>query len=169
LKQYENNLRGFEFENLLFDALQSTLTKLEVKNTTIFSGFKIHEKHSLTKKNEEYDFFIIAAPQKMIIHIEAKCTNSEDGKNKEKAASQLRNGFAYFRSSHAFPITENWTIVKMIAFKNNCHEPVCPSCRLFVLDPNQNWISNLWWMSVVGGTKKWKTDANPMPDQRGTS
>lgn len=165
MKKFDNNLRGCEFENEILDALQLTLNNLNAKNSTIFSGFKINEKHSLTKKNEEYDFFIISAQEKMIIHIEAKCTNTEDGKNKEKAALQLQNGLAYFKNTYAFPSPEAWTIAKMIAFKNNHREQVCPSCKLFVLDPNHR-ISNVWWTNIIDKIRHWKNPEIQLPDQR---
>ncbi len=166
MKKFDNNLRGCEFENEILDALQLTLNNSNAKNTTIFCGFKINEKHSLTKKNEEYDFFIISAQEKMIIHIEAKCTNTEDGKNKEKAALQLLHGLAYFRSNYAFPIMETWTFAKMIAFKNDNHELVCPSCQLFVLDPNRRWIDGFWWTDIIDKIRNRKKTEIQMPDQR---
>ena len=150
IEQFHPTLVGYEFEDELFTNLQTVLEKMKIKNTTAFSGFK--EKATKCNEESEFDFVVVNAGSKLVVHIEAKNSNNfQNGAQRKKASAQIDKVYKYFRSMY-FPSSENWLMARIMAFRQN-GERVCESCKQFVLDQDMA-LDERWWKSLLESAKK---------------
>jgi hypothetical protein len=111
-----------------FFAFYTALTKLQIQNTVLLTGY-IH-KDETSKVLGEFDFLILSSYLKTVIHIEAK--KSYNDSNRKKACQQLDKGKLFFKENFPFPNEENWSYIKMACFGESV-ENVCPKCKPFVI------------------------------------
>ena len=113
----------------------------------MISGWK--DNGSKVRKKREYDFLILSEKLKTIIHIEAKLSNSDKGRN--KAAEQLKNGLDFFKEILPFPENEHWKYARVMYFgkgKDGTSEQSssCSECGLFLLNPDTK--LDEWWKEI---------------------
>ena len=88
------------------------------KNLTIFSGWK-DEVIMGKRKARKFDFLIVSADARTIIHIE--CKNEYNENHLSQAVSQLQNGQNFFQDFFKFP--RGWKYVKAAYFENRKDVP----------------------------------------------
>ena len=150
LKKHDSNLLGAEEEELLFNKLQSTLTKAGVKNTVVINGWEF--RYSKKKTMGEFDFVIVSEPLKRIIHIEVKSSYST--LNQEKGSEQLKKLLDFAMENLPFPEEEGWNYNRFLYFGRGKERQIpvketintCPECQLFVLDFGKN--LDEWWNEI---------------------
>ncbi len=112
------------------------------KNVIVFAGWEDQE---IVGKNiqREFDFFILSAMSRRIIHVEVKNLYVE--KNFVKATNQLAKGFEMFaKERFAFPAQMGWKYVKAVYFdKEFKAEEICPDCQKYVFTSDSNMDSFL--------------------------
>jgi hypothetical protein len=79
----------------------------------------------------EFDFIVISAASKSIIHIEAKRGNNPG--NREHAEIQLNRGQAFFEENFPFPSSENWKYIKIMCFGEFVDKDICENCKPYLL------------------------------------
>jgi hypothetical protein len=123
---------GSEFEDEIFEGLQTAMKNKKIKNTIVLSGLKL--KGYTMQELGEFDFIAFALPSKSIIHIEAKRGNNKN--NRDHAERQLNRGQAFFEENFPFPSSENWNYIKMMCFGEFVEKYICDHCKPFILSSN---------------------------------
>jgi hypothetical protein len=96
----------------------------------------------------EFDFWIISAPLRVIVQIEAKRSNSSN--SRDSAKKQLEKGFTFLKENLRFPEEEKWIFVQTVCFDDSTRSE-CEKCNKFVLHKRSlNFIRDLeqWWQTI---------------------
>jgi hypothetical protein len=133
---------GCEFEDEIFEGLQTAMKTEKFQNAVVLSGLML--KGGNLKTLGEFDFIVISSAFKSIIQIEAKRGNNR--KNREHAETQLNRGQAFFEENFPFPSSENWTYIKMMCFGELVNKEVCQNCKPFIL--GSDFIENKTTQSI---------------------
>ncbi len=130
---YKNLARTFqigsEFEDEIFEGLQTATKSAKFQNTVVLSGLTLEDCN--LKTLGEFDFIVISAASKSIIHIEAKRGNNPG--NREHAEIQLNRGQAFFEENFPFRSSENWKYIKMMCFGEFVDKDICENCKPYLL------------------------------------
>ena len=137
LKVQDHQQIGDKAEESFFTKLKSCFTTM--KNVIIFSGVEDQEIFKKGKKGE-FDFFILSANAKTIIHVECKTKfswmnlilDSSTNETRRAAVYQLKKGKDFFQDFFKFP--EGWKYVKAAFFEDRQNAPE----NEFILHPESN-------------------------------
>ena len=139
LKNQDGDFNGSRTEEGVFNKMQECFK--EKKNVIIFSEWCDQD---VLEKNvqREFDFLILSADAKTIIHIECKTTYKLgelvlDPTKGRSAVNQLQRGKDFFEKFFKFP--EGWRFVKAAYFGDRENAPVNDFIELdYILGPKSN-------------------------------
>ena len=128
----QTNFYGPRAEERFYIKLRNFFSKHNDKyrNVIIFAGWE-DQGISSRKVQREFDFLIISALSRTLIHIEVKGTYSTE--YFKTASSQLQKGFLMFSEKFSFPAEKGWKYVKAIYFEKILNPgKMCEDCQKFV-------------------------------------